>query len=78
MSHRHIVMVQTNGKVRCSCALHPCPHPPQLGDPFCKTCREHCQPELDKRRKRSHVKLAILAGALIYALAWLAGHFFGG
>jgi hypothetical protein len=72
-----MVMVQTVGRVRCACQLHACPSSPQLGDPLCRFCREHCYVELARRQLFRRRALLVIAAILIFGVSWLAGHFFG-
>lgn len=77
MSKGHTIMVRTSHRVRCSCTLHACPSPPQLGDPLCRFCREHCYKELIRRERRRRHVLMVLGGILVFGVSYLLGHVVG-
>jgi hypothetical protein len=77
VSKRHLVMVERPRGLRCACTLHPCPSVPQLGDPLCRICREHCYRELVRREIRRKRTLVFFGCALIAGVSWLLAKFLG-
>lgn len=74
---RHIAMVVTDGRKTCACELHPCPSSPQLGDPLCRICRQHCYQELVRRDRNRKRKIVILVSIAIAGSSYVLGHFLG-